>query len=74
MAEPERHHVRHIERAVAQALAVAVACGAGRGDMAERVGALIAEIGGVRRAADAEGIQNEEECARHPQAWVILPE
>ena len=59
-----------VERALPQAVAVAASCRAGRGDMAERVGALVAESGRVGRAADAEGVQNEDECARHSQAWV----
>ena len=53
-----------------QPVAVAASCRAGGGDMAERIGALVAEIGRVGCAADAEGVQNEDECARHPQAWV----
>jgi hypothetical protein len=31
----------------------------------ERIRALVAEGPGIRRASDAEGVQNEEECARH---------
>ena len=52
--------------------AVAFSRRAGGGDVAERVGTLVAEIGRVGRTADAEGVQNEDECARHPQAWVNI--
>ena len=38
--------------------------------MAERIGTLSPKSAASARAADAEGIQNEDECARHPQAWV----
>ena len=34
-------------------------------DMAERIGARIAEAVGVRRSTDAEGIEDEEECPAH---------
>ena len=43
---------------------------AGSGDMAERIGPLVAEPRRVGSAADPEGIQYEDECACHPQAWV----
>ena len=69
-AKAERHHVGHVERAAPKPVAVAFSSRAGGSDVAERVGALVAEIGRVGGAADAEGVQNEDECARHPQAWV----
>jgi hypothetical protein len=50
---------------MAQAVAVARTSGAGGSDMSERIGPRVAEETGVGRAADAEGIQNEEKCARH---------
>ena len=65
MAKSERHHVRHVERAAPQAVAIAVSGRAGGGDMAERIRALVAEIGRIGCTADAEGVQNEDERARH---------
>ena len=39
--------------------------GAGGGDMAERIGALVAELRRIGRPADADGIHDEENGARH---------
>ena len=65
MAKSERHHVRHVQRATPQAITIAVSGRAGGGDMAERIRALVAEIGRIGCTADAEGVQNEDERARH---------
>ncbi len=64
-AKPERHHVGHGERPLAEAIAIGAAFGAGIQDMPEGVGAGIAVVLGVGRAAYAEGIENEQESARH---------
>ena len=70
MAKAERHHVGQLQRTSAQSVAVAASLCAGSGDMTERIGPLVAETGRVGGAADPEGIQYEDECACHPQAWV----
>ena len=62
MQEAKHRHVGKLEQPLAQAGAVARARRAEFGDMAECVGAEIAIVGGVRRAADAKGIQDEEKC------------
>ena len=62
-AEPERGEVRDVQRA--GAAVVGAAFGAGDGDMAEGVGALVAEGGGVGGAAAADRVEDEEEGARH---------
>ena len=58
-AEPERHHVGEAERTFAQAGPVPQTAPAGGSDVTERVGAFVAEAGGIRGAADTEGIQDE---------------
>ncbi|UUP17723.1 hypothetical protein NTH_02196 [Nitratireductor thuwali] len=60
-------HIGHMERTGSQTFPVAGSRGAGLHDMAVRVRPLIAEAGGVRSVADAEGIEDEQECAGH--AW-----
>jgi hypothetical protein len=40
--------------------------------MGESVGAFISEFGGIRSAAYAEGIQNEDECTRHCSLAVTI--
>ncbi len=62
-AQPEPRQVRHPQR---PAPAVLGAAGrAGLHDMPERVGARVAEGGGVRRAAAADRIHHQQERARH---------
>ena len=39
------------------------AAGAGVEDVAESVGALVAEVGGVGKLADAEGVADDDDCA-----------
>jgi hypothetical protein len=53
------------QRAVAQILVVGLTLGAGSRNMAERIGARIAKICGIFRAAAAHRIENEEERAGH---------
>ena len=65
LAEPERFEARQPQGAAPQAVAVALAAGAGFRDMAERVGALIAVSLGVRCAAAADRIEDDENRAGH---------
>ena len=60
---PRRGEVRQAERPGAAGLGAAF--GAGERDVAEGVGALVAEGGGVGRAAAADRVEDEEEGARH---------
>ena len=60
--------MRQAQRAAPQAGAVAAPRGASLGDVPDRVGARIAVANGIRRAADADGIEDDEEGARHFQA------
>src|SRR5690348_7218308 len=64
-AEAEADHVGQVERPAAQPGPLAAAFGAGCRDMAERIRALVAESGGMVGTGDAEGIQDEQESARH---------
>jgi hypothetical protein len=64
-AEAERVEIGNVQQALAQAIAVGRAARAGLRDMAERIGAFVAEIGGVGRAAAAQRIQNEQDGAGH---------
>src|SRR5579883_765396 len=59
-AEAEPIEMRQGKRPAAQPLAVAFASGAGFGDMAERVGAVVAIRRRVLRAAAADGIKYDE--------------
>ena len=54
-----------MQRTLAQSGAVALAAGAGLGDMADRVGAGIAIGGGILGAADADGIEHDDQSAGH---------
>jgi hypothetical protein len=67
MQEPEGRHVGKLQRALPQPRTVGRARRAELGDMAQRVGAKIAEGGRIRPAADAEGIENEE---KGPRQWI----
>ena len=60
---PSAAMVRHAERPGAARLGPAL--GAGADDVAEGVGAFVAEGGGVGRAAAADRVHDEEEGARH---------
>ena len=62
-----------MERAGAALLGPAL--GAGLHDMAERIGAGIAEFRGIRRAAAAGRIHHHEERARHQaiRSWISGP-
>ena len=53
------------ERAGTPARHVRRAGEAGGGDVAQRVGTVVAELSRVGRPADADGIHDEENCARH---------
>jgi len=61
----KRRHVRQFQRAGAQTCAIRSTGGAELGDVAQRVGAEIAILLGIRRATHAEGIQNEEKSPCH---------
>ena len=63
--QAQRRHCGKTQRSLAQAFAVAAAVGAGLRDMSERIRAVIAVACGVCCAADAEGVENEDESARH---------
>jgi hypothetical protein len=65
MHETERRHIRQRQRSGAQPGTIAGASGTELGDMTERIGTFVAIGGGIARATDAEGIQNEEESTRH---------
>ena len=65
VAKAERLEARQPQGAAAQALAVAFACRAGLGDMAERIRSLIAVSLGVLRAAAAGGVEDDEDRAGH---------
>ena len=71
-AEAQRVEMGRLERSCAQTLAVGGAARAGFRDMADRVGAFIAEVRGVGRAATAERIENQQDGARHYSA-IALP-
>src|ERR1039458_6044848 len=62
-AEAERVKMGQLERPGAQAGAIAPALGAGRRDMAERVGARVAIDAGVGGAATADRIEDDDDRA-----------
>ncbi len=64
-AEAEAVEVRQVERAGAEARAIALPARAGGGDVAERVGAFVAESAGVGGAADAETVEYDQKGSRH---------
>src|SRR5688572_17313189 len=64
-AQSQRCHVRYVQRALSYTAAVGVAGGATPCDVSERVRSFIAKAGRVRSAADAQGIEHDDECARH---------
>ena len=51
-AQPQRAHVRHVERHAIT-------------DMAQRIGSFITEARGIGRTADAEGIEDQEKGSCH---------
>ena len=55
--QAERGHVRQLQRAGALG-GICLATGAGRGDVAQGVGTLVAKGSGVRRATDSKRVQN----------------
>ena len=63
--QPEHRHVGKLERPRAQPGPVGRAGRTEFGNMAERVGAEIAIVGGIRCVAYAEGIQDEEKSPGH---------
>ena len=65
MAEAERGEIGKVQRPAPEAVAVAEAERAGLGDMAERVGALVAVGRGVLGAAAADRIEDDEDGAGH---------
>ncbi len=67
LAQTERHHVREMQLAGSQARPVALSRRAGERDMPDRVRALIAVARGIRRAADAHGIEHDEQRAAHAE-------
>ena len=64
-AEAERDEVRQMQRTLAQSGAVALPPGAGLGDVADRVGAGVAIGGGILGAADADGVEHDDQRAGH---------
>ncbi len=68
-AEPVHH--RNFQRTGAPALHIGLPGRAGGGDVAERVGARIAELVGVLSAADPDGIHDQEHRARHRQRALL---
>ena len=68
--EPQPRQVGQLQRPGAQAVAVAAPRRAGRGDVAERVGAGVAEGAGVLGTADSDGIHHQQESAFHDPAGV----
>jgi hypothetical protein len=71
-----RHHLRgkakaeaiemgHAQGAGAQTRNIGLSSSASCRNMAQRIGALVAEFFCIRRMAAAKGIQNEEKGARH---------
>ena len=74
MPEAERVETGQVERPAPQADAVAAAQRAGLGDMAERIGALVAVGLGVLGAAAADRIENDEDRAADRRAhWLTTP-
>ncbi len=63
--QSQRPHVGHVKRPLPQSGGIAFAAHTGRFDMPERVRSLVVERRRIGRAADAEGIQHEKECAGH---------
>ncbi len=64
-AQPQPVEVGQVKRARANASDIAAPFGASLCDMAQGVGALVAEIGGIGGAADAEAIEQTENGAGH---------
>ena len=62
-AQTQRQQMGNVERAFAPG-AIRPAFGTGPGDMAEGVGAGIAETVGIRRRTDAERVENCNDCAQ----------
>ena len=65
MAESERVESGDLQRTAPQALAVSATQRAGLGDVAKRVGALVAVSRGVFRAAASDGIEHDQDGASH---------
>ncbi len=72
VTQTERDHIGYSKRSPAQTLAIRAAFRAGQGDVSERVGTGVAIALGIGRAADAEGIENKEEGARHRRVHCCL--
>ena len=64
-AKAEAVHVGQMQRPAAQARLVTFSGRTALRDMAQRVGALIAEAGGILRTADAKTVEHNENGARH---------
>lgn len=63
--QAECRHVRQDEWTLPQPLAVAGASRTELGDVAQRIGAVVAIGGRIRSTTDTEGIENEKECTCH---------
>jgi len=72
-AKAQLVEIGQFERPRAQAGAVGAPPSAGLRDMAERIGALIAIGGRIRRAAAADGIEHDQDRATHSLAhWLTI--
>ncbi len=67
-AEPERIEVRQRQRSLPETSPVAAPRGAGGRDMAERVRSRVAIGCRIRRSADAEAVEHDDDGARHATA------
>ena len=63
--EPQPLQIGQMQRAGTQAFGVAAAVHASSGDVAERVGAHVAELGRIGRATCPDRVEHEQECPRH---------